>query len=99
MNKSKNLKTSNDEANKYFDPCINYKICKGKWYKYRAKQDDGICKACIKNDKNKEKCLEKGNNFHYNFDCNGCGEKFVFQKKEYCQAGFCKKCFDNLSKQ
>jgi hypothetical protein len=48
------LKISNEESIKNFDNCVNYEICKGKWYKYRAKEDNGFCKACIKNDKIKE---------------------------------------------
>ena len=61
--------SSNEEGNKYFDNCVNFENCKGKWYKYRAKNDNGFCKSCIKNEHYKEKGLEKGNNFHYNFDC------------------------------
>ena len=26
----------------------NYEKCKGKWYKYRAKEDNGFCKSCVK---------------------------------------------------
>jgi hypothetical protein len=54
MVKSKNLKNSNPESNKDYEQCINYEICNGKWYRYRNKEDNGFCKACIKNEKLKE---------------------------------------------
>ncbi len=54
MDKLKNLKNSNDECNKDFNLCINYETCKGKQYRYKAKDDNGFCKTCVKNEKLKE---------------------------------------------
>ncbi len=42
------------EANKDCKPCINIidgKLCDGKWFHYKAKQDKGYCKNCVKNEK------------------------------------------------
>ena len=40
----------NNESKKDFQQCINYEKCKGKWFKYKAKKDNGFCKVCIKNE-------------------------------------------------
>ncbi len=55
-NKIEDLKK---EESKYYKPCINIidgKKCDGKWFHYKAKNDNGSCKACIKrqNEKFKE---------------------------------------------
>ena len=53
-NKIEDLKK---EESKYYKPCINIidgKKCDGKWYLYRAKEDNGFCKSCIKNQKLEE---------------------------------------------
>ena len=54
MNISKNQKDHKERENKNFEYCINYEKCKGKWHRYRAKEDNGFCKACAKNEKLKE---------------------------------------------
>ncbi len=54
MNNSKNQKDLKEREKKDFDSCINYEKCKGKWYRYRSKEDNGFCKACAKNEKLKE---------------------------------------------
>ena len=54
MSKQKNFKNLNEENNKNFEQCLNYETCKGKWYKYRAKDDDRYCKTCVKDEKLKE---------------------------------------------
>ena len=48
MNKNKVSSNSNEETNKYCDPCVNHATCKGKWFKYKSKEDKGFCKSCIK---------------------------------------------------
>jgi len=49
----KNFKNSKDQGNKDYEDCINQK-CNGKWFKYRNKDDNGFCRACIKNNELKE---------------------------------------------
>ena len=44
----KKSKTCKEREEKDFDQCINFQKCKGKWYRYRNKADNGYCKACIK---------------------------------------------------
>ena len=56
-----------------------------------------IANLVSKMKKNKEKGLEKGNNFHFNFECKGCKEKFVLKNNEYCNLRHCKRCYDNLN--
>jgi hypothetical protein len=55
MNESENLKISNEEGKKFHVNCINFEKCKGKWFKYKAKNDNGFCKACIKKDNEQNK--------------------------------------------
>ncbi len=76
----------NEEVNKYCDPCINFDACKGKWFKYKAKQDNGYCKACIKKENEKHKEIKLDNNRNYIYDCKtiGCVKDLRFQKTDYC---------------
>ena len=49
---------SPEEKSKYYKTCINVvdgKKCDGKWFQYKAKEDNGYCKACIKIQMKKEK--------------------------------------------
>ena len=69
MSKQKNLKNLNEENNKNFEQCLNYETCKGKWYKYRAKDDDGFSKACVKKENEKQKETKLDNNRNYIYDC------------------------------
>ena len=46
-----------EREKKDFDPCINYEKCKGKWYRYKAREDNGYCKACTKIESLKESGL------------------------------------------
>ena len=48
MVKNKIQKNSNTECKKDYEPCINYEKCNGNWFKYKAKEDNGFCKACVK---------------------------------------------------
>ncbi len=44
------------EESKYYKPCINIVNgikCNGKWFHYKAKEDNGLCKACLKYEKEK----------------------------------------------
>ena len=54
MNNSKNQKDLKEREKKYVDPCINYENCKGMWYRYKAKDDNGFCRNCIKKEKLEE---------------------------------------------
>ena len=69
MEKSKNLKNSNEGLNKNSIPCINFEKCLGKWFKYKYKDDYGFCKICIK----KEKMPGISKDYHGNllFNCKG----------------------------
>ena len=45
------IKNSLEEKSKDYIQCtniINEKQCNGKWFQYKAKEDKGYCKACIK---------------------------------------------------
>ena len=64
MEKSKDLKSSKEEFNKYCIPCINFKECQGKWFKYKFKDDNGFCKTCIKKDYEKSKDIKKDSHFN-----------------------------------
>ena len=48
MNKFENQMESKERDKKDFEPCINYLVCKGKWYRYKHKIDNGFCKSCVK---------------------------------------------------
>ena len=61
MSKSKN---SIKENNKDYEQCINYLNCKGKWYRYRNKKDNGYCRTCVKEEMNKNQGIKK--NYHSN---------------------------------
>ena len=54
MNTQKIFKNQIDENKKFYENCINFEKCKGKWFKYKSKDDNGFCKACLKNEKLKE---------------------------------------------
>ena len=54
MSTKQNQKNLIEESNKFYDNCVNFEKCKGKWFKYKAKDDNGFCKACLKNEKLKE---------------------------------------------
>ena len=49
-----NQKDFKQREKKDFDPCVNFEKCQGKWYRYRAKDDNGLRKICAKNEKLKE---------------------------------------------
>ncbi len=63
MNQSTNLLNSKD-SKKDYELCINHRDCKGKWFKYKAREDNGFCKTCLKKESEKEKGIKK--NSHYN---------------------------------
>ena len=71
MNKSKNQKNSKERVKKDFDFCINYESCKGKWFRYKAKDNNGYCKACIKNENFKNLGLKINTHGNKLFDCKG----------------------------
>ncbi len=51
MSKMIEQMNSPEEKSKYYKTCINVvdgKKCDGKWFQYKAKEDNGYCKACIK---------------------------------------------------
>ncbi len=50
MDKFLNKKNSNEREKKDFELCINNQKCNGKWYRYKAKNDNGFCKTCAKNE-------------------------------------------------
>ena len=68
MSKSKN---SIKESNKDYEQCINYLTCKGKWYRYRNKKDNGFCKACVKIEKLEDLGLKINSNYQKLFSCKG----------------------------
>ena len=53
--KSKEIEDKNTIQNsKYYKSCINVikgVKCNGKWFHYKAKEDNGYCKNCIKIEK------------------------------------------------
>ena len=73
----KKLKNSIEECNKDQEKCINFETCKGKWYRYRAKDDNGYCKICIKKEKMKEIKIDKNRNYTYDYKTNGCGKDLI----------------------
>ena len=54
-----------------FGACINYENCKGMWYRYKNKDDNGLCKTCFKNEKLKELNVKINNNYQKLFNCQG----------------------------
>ncbi len=96
MEKSVNPKKSNAESNKDYELCINFENCKNKWYRYRNKEDNGYCKACIKNQILKDKGIKinKYRNLIYDCKTEGCEKNLILQKTDYCKALYCRKCFD-----
>ena len=94
----KKLKNSIEECNKDQEKCINNETCKGKWYRYRAKDDNGYCKTCIKIENEKYKNIKLDKNRNYIYDCITveCAKGLRFQKTDHCLAGYCKRCFDNM---
>ncbi len=63
MNQSKNLLNSKD-SKKDYELCINYVECKGKWFKYKSREDNGFCKTCLKTEIEKEKGIKKDSHFN-----------------------------------
>ena len=61
-------------------------MCKGKWYKYRAKEDNGFCRSCVKTENQKSKLVKIDKNRHYIYDCRttGCAKDLRIQKTDYC---------------
>ena len=79
MVKNKIQKNSNTECKKDYEPCINYEKCNGNWFKYKAKEDNGFCKACVKKDKEKIKGIKIDDNRNYTYNCktNGCEKGLI----------------------
>ena len=82
MSKNKIDKLKKEES-KYYKPCINIVDgikCNGKWFHYKAKEDNGLCKACLKNEKEKSKDIKLGKNRNYIYDCKtiDCGKDLRF---------------------
>ena len=71
MSTKQNQKNLIEESNKFYDNCVNFEKCKGKWFKYKAKDDNGFCKACLKNEKLKEMNLKRNDYYNKLFDCKG----------------------------
>ena len=77
MSKNLKLKDSKDENSKYSKPCINIIDgikCNGKWFQYKAKEDNGYCKACIKNQLKKDNGVKVNKYRNVIYDCKteGC---------------------------
>ena len=64
-----NFKNPIEECNKDQLKCINFVKCKGKWHRYRNKNDNGYCKACIKNENDQVKGIKKNSHYNRIFDC------------------------------
>jgi hypothetical protein len=69
-----NLKNPIEECNKDQLKCINFVKCKGKWHRYRNKNDNGYCKACIKNQLKKDNGVKVNKYRNVIYDCKteGC---------------------------
>ena len=71
---NKNQKDLKEREKKDIVPCISYENCKGIWYRYKAKEDKGFCKSCIKIEKTEELeklGVKKNSNYQKLFNCNG----------------------------
>ena len=48
MDQFQNPLECKERDKKDFYPCINNLVCKGKWYRYKNRKDNGYCKLCVK---------------------------------------------------
>ena len=77
--------------------------CEGYFYLYKGKKPSdirGFCRRCNKEAKQRSSLLSLDKNKNYKFECQGaCKRSYSVQKdKLYCEAGYCKKCFEAAGK-